>query len=238
VIQISMSLALFVMAVCLFMYPQLAAWYIAYVVLFNMLVGPVFLASSVTSERERSTLDMLLTTLITPWQMLWGKLLSGLRVSTVLTSFLLWPVVLAVIMPLDYWSNLPTMGGFFLIVGLTCVTTSMTALFCSALFRRSATSLMCTYAVIAALFLAPVAAGVFVQTFARGTTAEQAVEWAQITSPFAAAFNLPLVVPKHANLAAINVWVFWGYVGFSLVYNLLLLGGVMQLFKLRWRVSE
>ena len=39
-------------------------------------------------------------------------------------------------------------------------------------------------------------------------------------------------------LAAINVWIFWGYVAFSLVYNLLLLGGVMQLFKLRWRVSE
>ena len=61
-----------------------------------MLVGPVFLAGSVTSERERSTLDMLLTTLITPWQMLWGKLLSGFRVSSVLTSFLMWPVVLAV----------------------------------------------------------------------------------------------------------------------------------------------
>ena len=43
-----------------------------------MLVGPVFLAGSVTSERERATLDLLLTTLITPWQMLWGKLLSRL----------------------------------------------------------------------------------------------------------------------------------------------------------------
>ena len=50
-----------------------------------MLVGPVFSAGSVTSERERQTLDLLLTTLITPWQMLWGKLISGLRVSSVLT---------------------------------------------------------------------------------------------------------------------------------------------------------
>ena len=68
--------------------------------LFNMLVGPVFSAGSVTSERERQTLDLLLTTLVTPWQMLWGKLLSGLRVSSVLTSFLLWPVLLACVMPL------------------------------------------------------------------------------------------------------------------------------------------
>ncbi len=111
VIQISMLLALFVMAVCLYIAPQLAPWYISYVLLFNMLVGPVFSAGSVTSERERQTLDLLLTTLVTPWQMLWGKLLSGLRVSSVLTSFLLWPVLLACVMPLLFWSNLPTMVG-------------------------------------------------------------------------------------------------------------------------------
>lgn len=78
VIQISMVLALFVMAWCLYIRPWYAPWYISYVLLFNMLVGPVFSAGSVTSERERQTLDLLLTTLVTPWQMLWGKLLSGL----------------------------------------------------------------------------------------------------------------------------------------------------------------
>ena len=45
--------------------------------MFNMLVGPVFSAGSVTSERERETLDLLLTTIISPWQILWGKLISG-----------------------------------------------------------------------------------------------------------------------------------------------------------------
>src|SRR5690606_4273202 len=102
VIQISMLLALPIMAVCLYIAPQFAPWYIAYVVLFNILVGPVFSAGSVCSERERETLDLLLVTLITPWQMLWGKLLSGLRVSSVLTSFLMWPVLLACLMPLDF----------------------------------------------------------------------------------------------------------------------------------------
>ena len=43
-----------------------APWYIAYVLLFNMLVGPVFSAGSVTSERERQTLDLLLVTDLTP----------------------------------------------------------------------------------------------------------------------------------------------------------------------------
>ena len=137
VIQISMFLALFVMAVCLYIAPAYAAWYISYVILFNMLVGPVFSAGSVTSERERQTLDLLLVTLVTPWQMLWGKLLSGLRVSSVLTAFLLWPVLLACMMPLPFWHHLPTMGGYVLIVALTCVITAVTALFCSTIFQKT-----------------------------------------------------------------------------------------------------
>jgi hypothetical protein len=149
----------------------------------------------------------------------------------------MWPVFLACIMPLDYWDNLPTMAGYFLIVALTCVTTSMTALFCSTLFRKSSTSLMATYAIIAGLFLAPSAAEAFVQTFARGTATAGAIEWLQALSPFAAAFNLPLTAEEH-TLPGVNVLVFWGFVAFAVVYNLVLLGVVIQLFKLRWRVSE
>ena len=99
VIQLSMFLALPLMAVCLYMWPQLAPWYTSYVVLFNMLVGPVFSAGSVTSERERQTLELLLTHHVSPWQILWGKLLSGLRISSVLTGFLVWPILLAWLLP-------------------------------------------------------------------------------------------------------------------------------------------
>ena len=65
-IQISMVIAIPVMAWCLYIKRHLAPWYISYVVLFNILIGPVFSAGSVTSERERQTLDLLLTTVITP----------------------------------------------------------------------------------------------------------------------------------------------------------------------------
>jgi ABC-type transport system involved in multi-copper enzyme maturation permease subunit len=248
VIQISMGLALFVMAYCLFIRPQHAPWYISYVLLFNVLIGPVFLAGSMTSERERATLDLLLTTLITPWQMLWGKLLSGLRVASVLTGFLMWPVVLACIMPLDFWSNLPTMAGYFLIVALTCVTTAMTGLFCSTLFRKSTTSLMSTYVIIGVMFLAPIAAAAFVQTFARGSTAASVIPWFQSMSPFSAAFNLPLRVGKaltdptsaagQAVLRPGDLWIFARYLVFATLYNLALLVAIMQLFRFRWRISE
>jgi ABC-type transport system involved in multi-copper enzyme maturation permease subunit len=239
VIQISMGLALPVMAVCLFMQRQLAPWYIAYVLLFNLLVGPVFSADSLTSERERSTLDLLLCTLITPWQMLWGKLFSGLRVSSVLTSFLLWPVFLACLMPVGYWSNLPTMAGYFLIVALTTVTTAMTALFCSTIFRKSSTSLMCSYLVLASIFLIPVAARVFTRTFAPGSPAAGIVSILEATSPFSAAFNLPLTLDDGVtNANRIDLRIFFGFLLFSVVYNATLLLAMMQLFKVRWRVSE
>jgi ABC-type transport system involved in multi-copper enzyme maturation permease subunit len=241
VIQISMLLALFVMACCLYIWPQYAPWYIAYVLLFNVLVGPVFSAGSVTSERERETLDLLLTTLVTPWQMLWGKLLSGLRVSSVLTSFLLWPVLLACIMPLPFWYNLPTMAGYLIIVALCCLTTAVTALFCSTIFQKTATSLISTYIIILAMFMAPVAVMFFAETFFPGTTGVTLADAAGIFSPFAATFALPLDIERDGSqltAASGNLGVFFGYVGWSILYNGALILAMMRLFEVRWRVAD
>jgi ABC-type transport system involved in multi-copper enzyme maturation permease subunit len=241
VIQISMVLALFVMAACLYIAPQYAAWYISYVLLFNMLVGPVFSAGSVTSERERQTLDLLLNTLVTPWQMLWGKLLSGLRVSSVLTSFLLWPVVLACIMPLPFWYNLPTMLAYFVIVGLTCVTTAITALFCSTIFQKTATSLICTYMVIVVMFLGPMAITFFTETFFGGSAGVSLAETMGVLSPFAATFSLPLEIERdgvNITTTTPNVGLFFGYLGWTILYNAALLLAMIRMFQVRWRVAD
>ena len=165
VIQVSMFMAIPLMAVCLYMYTRLAPWYIAYVVMFNMLVGPVFSAGTVTSERERQTLDLLLCTMITPLQILWGKLIAGLRVSSVLTSFLLFPVLLATAMVFVFWSNLASVAAYLSIVAMTCLTTSTLALFCSTCFKKTAMSLMTTYLVILALFCVPLATTYFAKQF-------------------------------------------------------------------------
>lgn len=242
VIQISMLLALPIMAVCLYIAPRFAPWYIAYVVMFNILVGPVFSAGSVCSERERETLDLLLVTLITPWQMLWGKLLSGLRVSSVLTSFLMWPVLLACLMPVGFWSNLPTMGGYFLIVALTCLTTALTALVCSTLLPKTSQSLIASYLVILTLFIAPLAARYFSETFFPNTAGAEIVRVAGVTSPFVAAFALPLefdddmpVTPRGDQQAP---ELFFGYVAATLLYNAGLLAIVVWMFQARWRVAD
>src|SRR3954454_14859153 len=245
VIQISMLLALFVMAVCLYINPLWAAWYIAYVILFNMLVGPVFSAGSVTSERERQTLDLLLVTLVTPWQMLWGKLLSGLRVSSVLTAFLLWPVLLACMMPLPFWHHLPTMGGYVLVVALTCAITAVTALFCSSIFQKSATSLIATYLIIVVMFMGPVFVKFFAETFFKGTGQAAAAEKVGVISPFSAVFALPLNIADDESRAAgtappptSDLRVFFGFVAWSILYTTALVLAMMRLFQMRWRVAD
>jgi ABC-type transport system involved in multi-copper enzyme maturation permease subunit len=242
VIQISMLLAIPLMAVCLYIVPQYAPWYIAYVILFNMLVGPVFSAGSVTSERERQTLDLLLTTPISPWQILWGKLFAGLRVSSVLTLFLLWPVALACLMVSSYWTNLLAVAGYIGIVLLTCLTTAVLALFCSVLFRKTAMSLMTTYLVIVVLFCAPLAARFFAEGFFPTHPATPYVVHAGLSSPFAATFALPLDVAltpdDSSRKVAGHLNLFGNYVAFSTGLNVFLLLAMIWLFNTRWRVSQ
>jgi ABC-type transport system involved in multi-copper enzyme maturation permease subunit len=246
--QVSMLLALPLMAVNLYIWPQHAPWYMCYVVLFNMFVGPVFSAGSVTSERERQTLDLLLTTIITPWQILWAKLVSGLRVSSVLTSFLLWPVLLACIMPVGFWGTLPSMAAYILIIALTCLTTAMTALFCSVLFHKSSTSLMISYLVIIVLFTGPLAATFFTDRFFQDTKVANAMQYVGITSPFSAVRQVPLHVEtagtERADSAETpqNTRGNWRlvamYVVFTVTYISGLLATMIWLFQSRWRVAE
>jgi ABC-type transport system involved in multi-copper enzyme maturation permease subunit len=241
VIQVSMVLAIPLMAVCLYIWSEYAAWYISYVLLFNVLVGPVFSAGSVTSERERETLDLLLTTTITPWQILWGKLVAGLRVSSVLTMFLLWPVLLACAMVASYWPNLHAVGAYLAIVFLTCVTTAVVALFNSVIFRKTSISLMASYLMIIVLFCVPLAINYFANNFDVLKPAAAQLEWIGISSPFSAAFAIPLDMELSSSdqLAPTGNWALFGvYVGFTVGLNMLLLSLMIWLFNVRWRVTS
>ena len=243
VIQVSMLLAIPLMAFCLYIWPEFAAWYIAYVVVFNMLVGPVFSAGSVTSERERQTLDLLLTTTITPWQILWGKLLAGLRVSSVLTMFLVWPVAAGVRHgPFVLEQPVAASLAYVTIVLLTCVTTAVLALFCSVIFRKTSISLMTTYLLIILLFCVPLAVTNFAQSFLSGELLMRNVQVIGVTSPFSAAFQVPLKVDLPAGYVGEprvgNWWVFGGYVAFSLAMAGVLLLTMVSMFNTRWRVAE
>jgi ABC-type transport system involved in multi-copper enzyme maturation permease subunit len=240
VIQVSMLLAIPLMAACLYLQPQYAAWYVGYVVLFNMLVGPVFSAGSVTSERERQTLELLLTTTLAPRQILWGKLVSGLRVSSVLTSFLLWPLLLACVMVPDYWSASVwlTMLGYLAIVLITCLTTATVALFCSVVCPRTSVSLMTSYLVIILLFTIPLAGAQFANTFFSGHPWTPYIVNSTFTSPFAAAHSLPLIlnIPDiQPNFGRPEL--FAAFVGFYALLNIGLAACMSWLFHRRYRVA-
>jgi ABC-type transport system involved in multi-copper enzyme maturation permease subunit len=238
VIQVSMLLAIPLMAWLLYLQPWNAPWYASYVILFNMLVGPVFSAGSVTSERERQTLELLLTTTLSPAQILWPKLVSGLRVSSVLTMFLVWPLVLAVAMVDTYWSNLPAVLGYVAIVLVVCLTTATLALAASVLFHKTSISLMTTYLVLAVLFLLPPAATFFAATFFPDATTAALVEQASFTSPFSVALNLPIDAGSDEVAAEAPNWRLWGsFVAFYAGLDAALVAAMTWLFSARWRME-
>jgi hypothetical protein len=187
----------------------------------------------------------LLTTIITPWQILWGKLIAGLRVSSVLTLFLVWPVLLACVMVSLYWSNLLSVAAYLSIVLITCLTTAMLALFCSVMFKKTSNAMMTTYLIIILLFCAPLAVHYFALTFFPEHPSARVIEDLGFTSPFAAAFAVPLDMGPSSDTQAsvtaknaIGNWpLFLAYVGFSLGLNATLLLIMVWLFNTRWRVA-
>ncbi len=253
-IQVSMVLAIVLMIGWLFLYRSQAANYVCYVLLFNMLVAPVFSAGLVTSERERQTLDLLLTTPLTPYQIYWGKMLASLRISSVLSLFLLWPMGCAFVLLFfqEYYRSTLTFLAYLIILGLAFLTTSNVGLFCSTLVRRSARSLLASYAIILTLFCAPLVAYVLGRYLDLGDW----LKWVTVPSPFAAAVNVPLYLDSSQFSVTTGLWqpdtsvpnVFgyplkdlahFGYFClFSIALNILLSGLSMIQFAARWRVSS
>jgi ABC-type transport system involved in multi-copper enzyme maturation permease subunit len=241
VIQISMLLAIPLMAWLLFSQPILVPYYISYVLVFNILVAPVFSSGSITSERERQTLDLLLTTMITPAQILLGKLIVSLRVSGVLTAFLMFPPLLAMLMLDSYWTNWDSMVAYFAIIALTCVMDSVIALFCSVCFRRTSISQMVSYMLILLLFAAPVALMQLLRILDLHSSLEWA-QWTQVFSPFAAAFAVPLDRQMLATATDMansgNLYLLTSYFAGTASLIIVLLALMVFLFERRWWIGQ
>ena len=106
------------------------------------------------------------------------------------------------------------------------------ALFCSVMFRKTSISLMTTYLVIVLLFTLPLAVTFFADTFFPDSEAAQVIAQASFTSPFAAAFNLPidLMLSKVDQPLRPN-WSFFAFVRFcSWPWNGVLMVGMAKLF--------
>lgn len=192
VIQISILLAIPLMGALLFWQTPHAPWFAVYVIVFNMLVGPVFLAGTMTSERERQTLDLLMTTTLSPWKIFWGKFVVGFRVAFVLTSFLVWPMLLGVGLNTDFYPSWPLIVGMFAIPVMVSVVNAVIAMTASLYQERTSMALMTTYVALIVLYVVPPGMRVLASTLGLSSTVQQWIEWTGVASPFSALFSLPM----------------------------------------------
>jgi ABC-type transport system involved in multi-copper enzyme maturation permease subunit len=199
VIQVSMLLSIPLMAALLFLRSDKAAYYVSYVLTFNLLVGPVFSAGSITQERERQTMSLLLTTLLRPGKIVGAKLLAALRVSTVLTFLLTEQLLLAYVLLPELRNRFWTLIVYLLIIAVTCLATSTIGLMCSALARRTPAAMVMTYLTLLALFVVPIG----VEWYLKGIASVSDVQLAAftVTSPFSAALSVPMHTARN------DIWV-------------------------------
>lgn len=115
-----------------------------------MLILPAFSATSISGERERQTLDLMLCTDLSPWKIIFGKITASL-------SF----VFLIII------ASMPFMGIVFLFGGIsifeivrvvlfymiTSFLVCSIGLFCSTMFKKVVTSIIMTYLIMIVLFI-------------------------------------------------------------------------------------
>jgi len=193
VIQVSMLLSIPLMAGLLFLRSDKAPYYVAYVLTFNLLVGPVFSSGSITQERERQTLALLLTTLLTPGRIILAKLVAALRVSTVLTFLLTEQLLLAYILLQELRYRLWTLLVFLLIIATTCLATSSVGLMCSALVRRTSTAMILTYLTLLVLFVLPMGLSWYLEGISQDQSfTPERLAAITVTSPFSAALSVPM----------------------------------------------
>lgn len=155
VIQVSFLLAIFLMGYTLLLRPEYFPYYLDYVLLFNALVAGVFSAGAICSERERQTLDLLLTSTLTPAQIVWGKFLATARVSVVLTGFLMFPIALGIALSPGLRASLGSLSIGCGIILATAVVNPLVALAVSSVQRRTVRAMIMTFGLFAAVYLIP-----------------------------------------------------------------------------------
>lgn len=119
-----------------------------------LIIMPSLTAGSITGERERQTFDIMLTTKMTPWQIILGKLEIALSTALLLSVSSI-PVVSLVFV---YGGiHLVDLVFFILILVISAVFIGSIGILYSAFLRKTATATIVTYITII---------GIFVGTFA------------------------------------------------------------------------
>ena len=170
-----------------------------------LFIMPALTAAAVSGERERQTLDLMLTTLLTPSQIVAGKLLNALSVMSLLVVSSFPPISMVLVFGGITWMDLAALLLCYMAVAL--VTGSMGICF-SAAFKRSTLASVVTYGVMALL----VAGTYFVNQFIMSMSASRIVRYGGlaaaggegIQASAGGAFYLLLLNPAVTFYAVMN----------------------------------
>ena len=126
----------------------IAAAYVQLAVL--LLMAPVFSAGALTIEKEQRTLTALLTSLLTPVQIWWGKWVAAILYQILLLVSALPVLSLAVAFGGVGPREIAIASGSTFV---TLASVSAVGLYCSSFFRRSVNATAVTYAVVVVLVI-------------------------------------------------------------------------------------
>ena len=108
-------------------------------------IVPSITAGSIAGEREKQTLEILLTTKLTSWQIIWGKLLSS--ISTLLLYIISSIPILAIVFSVGGISVLDLLQVMVYICVLAVFFGSFGILY-SCIFKKSIVATICTYGTV------------------------------------------------------------------------------------------
>lgn len=227
IIQISMFLSVVFLS---FLYMSKEHIFMYYLVLFTMLVAPAFACNTITQERERGTLDLLLTTLLRPHQIITGKFISCMRLSIFLTGLVGVTMCFYVAVGND---PAPLRAAYLLvylaILLITIVFETSLAMYFSLLFRSTFHSMITTYTVLLVLFAAPVAAGELLLSFTKMQRGQMFLML--VLSPFEAVYSVSTKVAGSMTLRENDVMVWGAYLALYLGLSVILMCYVYSSFE-------
>ncbi len=220
IIQISIGISIFFIPLVFTGHEPI---YTCYLLSFVVFITPAFACPSFTQERERGTFDLLLTSLVTPEQVITGKLVAACRCTGVLTAFLSLPMVLGLFKDMTVVDLLRHAA----VVGMTIFATAVMSLFFSLFFRTTLVALVVTYLSVLFLYITPALSLKILEVFAGGSPGTGS--WLMLTSPFFAAFSVgeweyQNTFFKTGGIPKEMVWA--GFNGFYLLLSLGLLAAM------------
>ena len=108
-------------------------------------VIPVMTGAAISGEKERQTFDIMLTTAIKPFQIVWGKLLS------VIVRIMMFAIAAVPLMAVSFVSGSISWGLLFLYIGMVTVYAFFSAsvgIFASSICKKSMTAIIFSFVIL------------------------------------------------------------------------------------------